>query len=60
MYYEDQPTAPTPNFYNDTEEYENGVEDIDLEEEPKEESLSLINNERFNCKKRSKTQRQKK
>ena len=46
MYYEDQPTAPTPNFYNDTEEYENGVEDIDLEEEPKEESLSLINNER--------------
>ena len=46
LYYEDQPTAPTPNFYNDTEEYENGVEDIDLEEEPKEESLSLINNER--------------
>ncbi|MBF1149741.1 MAG: helix-turn-helix domain-containing protein, partial [Cloacibacterium normanense] len=29
-----------------TEEYEIGVEDIDLEEEPKEESLSLINNER--------------
>ena len=46
LYYEDQPTVPTPNFYNDTEEYENGVEDIDLEEEPKEESLSLINNER--------------
>ena len=46
LYYEDQPAAPTPNFYNDTEEYENGVEDIDLEEEPKEESLSLINNER--------------
>ena len=46
MYYEDQPAAPTPNFYKNTEEYEIGVEDIDLEEEPKEESLSLINNER--------------
>ena len=49
LYFENQNQAVqnTPTYITEaTDDYENGVEDIDLEEEPKEESLSLINNER--------------
>lgn len=49
LYFENQTQAVqnTPTYITEaTDEYENGVEDIDLEEEPQEVSLSLINNER--------------
>lgn len=49
LYFENQnqvvPSAPT-YITETTDDYDNGVEDIDLEEEPQETSLSLINNER--------------
>ena len=49
LYFENQNQAVqnTPTYITEaTDDYENGVEDIDLEEEPQEVSLSLINNER--------------
>lgn len=49
LYFESQNPAVTntPTYITETtDDYENGVEDIDLEEEPQEVSLSLINNER--------------
>lgn len=49
LYFENQNQAVqnTPAYITETtDDYENGVEDIDLEEEPQETSLSLINNER--------------
>ena len=45
LYYENQQPAQNANFYDETDDYDT-IEDIDLEEEPKAESLSLINNER--------------
>lgn len=49
LYFENQnqvvPSTPT-YITETTDDYDNGVEDIDLEEEPQETSLSLINNER--------------
>ncbi len=49
LYFENQnqPVQKTPTYITETtDDYENGVEDIDLEEEPQEVSLSLVNNER--------------
>lgn len=49
LYFENQNQViqNTPTYITEaTDDYENGVEDIDLEEEPQEVSLSLINNER--------------
>ena len=49
LYFENQNQAVqnTPTYITEaTDDYENGVEDIDLEEEPQEVSLSLVNNER--------------
>ena len=49
LYFENQnqTVQNTPTYITEaTDDYENGVEDIDLEEEPQEVSLSLINNER--------------
>jgi DNA-binding NtrC family response regulator len=49
LYFENQNQAVqnAPTYITETtDDYENGVEDIDLEEEPQEVSLSLINNER--------------
>ncbi len=49
LYFDNQNQAVqnTPTYITEaTDDYENGVEDIDLEEEPQEISLSLINNER--------------
>ncbi|GGP03954.1 sigma-54-dependent Fis family transcriptional regulator [Cloacibacterium rupense] len=49
LYFENQNQVvqnPTTIITDATDDYENGVEDIDLEEEPQVVSLSLINNER--------------
>ena len=49
LYFENQNQVvpSTPAYITETtDDYDNGVEDIDLEEEPQETSLSLINNER--------------
>ena len=49
LYFENQnqTVQNTPAYITETtDDYDNGVEDIDLEEEPQEVSLSLINNER--------------
>ena len=49
LYFENQNQAVqnAPTYITEaTDDYENGVEDIDLEEEPQEVSLSLVNNER--------------
>ena len=49
LYFENQNQVvpSTPAYITETtDDYDNGVEDIDLEEEPQKTSLSLINNER--------------
>ena len=47
LYFEDQHQPQQATFYKeDEDDYEDIVEDIDLEEAPKEVSLSLVNNEK--------------
>jgi DNA-binding NtrC family response regulator len=46
LYFENQDQPQQATFYKEEEDDYDNVEDIDLEEAPKEVSLSLINNER--------------